>query len=131
MPKSTGLNHVAMSVPRGTLSDENRARLAEFYGEHLGWREIDDLRLPDRLTFAVGGRTYVNIRERDDAMVCHGYEHFGLTLSTVDDVESLWADLEGDDRVDELAPMERGDDGYRVFRFRYLLPMLVEVQHLP
>ncbi len=113
------------------MTDETRALLTDFYGKHVGWREIDELRLPDRLTFAVGGPAYVNIRERDDAMVCHGYEHFGLTFASPADVESLWNDLDGDDRVDELAPMDRGDDGYRAFRFRYLLPLVVEVQHLP
>jgi len=36
-----------------------------FYGAILGWREIDQLRLPDRMTIAVGKNCYVNLRERD------------------------------------------------------------------
>ena len=41
MPVSAGLSHIAMSVSRGTLTDEYRAELLRFYGELLGWREID------------------------------------------------------------------------------------------
>ena len=131
MPKSTGLNHVAMSVPRGALDEAQRARLRDFYGEHLGWKEIELLQRPDRLTFAVGGNTYVNIRERDETMVCHGYEHLGLNMASADDVETLWNDLGRDERVEDVTELERGDDGYRVFRFRYLLPLTVEVQFFP
>ena len=79
MPKSKGLNHIAMSVPRGTLTDDHVAELCDFYGAHLGWQVLEGYRQEDRLTLAAGGRTYVNIRERDDVMVCHGYEHFGVT----------------------------------------------------
>ena len=31
----------------------------------------------------------------------------------------------------DLEPLNRGDDGYRSFRFRYLLPLTVEVQYIP
>src|SRR5262245_2618406 len=131
MPKSKGLNHVAMSVPRGTLSDEYVAAICDFYGEHLGWRVIEAYREQDRLTLAVGGRTYVNIRERDDVMVCHGYEHLGVTLGAAEDTDALWQELRADSRDLEVSELEKGDDGFRAFRFRYLLPMTVEVQYLP
>ena len=41
MAVPTGLNHVAMSVLPGTLTDKWRAELLEFYSALLGWREID------------------------------------------------------------------------------------------
>jgi len=120
-----------MSVPRGTLSEEYVAEVCDFYGEHLGWKAIEVLRQEDRLTLALGGRTYVNIRERDDVMVCHGYEHLGVTLPTAEDTDALWRDLRADSRDLAVSELEKGDDGFRVFRFRYLLPMTVEVQYLP
>src|SRR5918994_4983767 len=54
VPLSSGFSHVTMNVPEGTLTEEYRARLLEFYGRMLGWREMESLRLPDRLTVAVG-----------------------------------------------------------------------------
>lgn len=131
MPKSRGLSHIAMSVPTGTLTDGFRHDLLAFYGEHFGWTEIESLRLPDRLTIAVGGGNYVNLRERAEPMVCDGYEHFGLLLRSPDDVEEVWTALRADGRDVQVEPLDRGEDGYRNFRFRYVLPLTVEVQFLP
>src|SRR5438552_1653536 len=78
MSVPTGLNHVAMSVPSGTLVDRFRAELLEFYGSLFGWSEIESLRLPDRLTVSIGRHCYLNVRERPDPMVCSGYEHIGI-----------------------------------------------------
>src|SRR4051812_1797441 len=54
MARSQALSHVAMSVPPGTLTDEWRAQVLDFYGEVFGWKEMDEFRLPDRLTISVG-----------------------------------------------------------------------------
>jgi catechol 2,3-dioxygenase-like lactoylglutathione lyase family enzyme len=127
----TGLNHVAMSVPLGTLTDDHRAELIEFYGDLFGWREIESLRLPDRLTIRVGKYTYLNVRERPDPMVCSGYEHFGIVVSSAEEAEALWHRLDSDGRDVNLEPLTTDDNGIRVFRFRHLLPLTVEVQSFP
>ena len=128
MPSSSGLTHVAMSVPEGTLTDMYRARLLEFYGRILDWREMESLRLPDRLTVAVGPSSYINIRERPDNMVTHGYEHFGVLVRSAEDLQQLWADLANEEADVQLEPLSPSDDGEGSFRFRYLLPMAVEAQ---
>ena len=128
---SRGLSHVAMSLPVGTLTDEYRAELVDFFGRHLGWREVESLRLPDRLTMSVGGRTYLNFRERSEAMMCHGYEHLGLFVESPEEAERIWAALASEERDVDLEPLTRGDEGYRSFRFRYLIPLAVEVQYIP
>jgi hypothetical protein len=128
MPVSLGLSHVAMSVPEGTLTDEYRARLLEFYGRMLGWREMEALRRPDRLTIAVGGSTSINLRERPDSMVSHGYEHLGVRLGSSDDLRTLWSDLADDPAEVELEPLSLDENGEGLFRFRYLLPTAVEPQ---
>jgi hypothetical protein len=128
MPVSSGLSHVAMSVPEGTLTDEYRTRLLEFYGRMFGWREMESLRLPDRLTVAVGRFSYINVRERPDSMVCHGYEHFGILVDSAEDLQRLWAGLADEQAKVLLEPLSVSDDGQGSFRFRYLLPMAVEVQ---
>src|SRR4051812_41889128 len=107
MPAPTGLNHVAMSVPSATLTDQYRAELLDFYGSLFGWSEIESLRLPDRLTVSVGRQCYVNIRERPDPMVCSGYEHFGIVVSSAEDVERMWSVLDGDPRDVNLEPLGR------------------------
>jgi hypothetical protein len=131
MPVPIGLNHLAMSVPSGTLTDDCRAELLDFYGDVLAWHEIESLRLPDRMTFSVGNHTYVNIRERDEPMTCSGYEHFGIVVASTDDAEALWDRLAHDERDVNVEPLQRGEDGYRSFRFRYVLPFAIEVQFFP
>ena len=125
------LSHVAMSVPERTLTEEYRAKLSDFYGRLLGWREIESLRLPDRLTVSVGGACYLNLRERREVMVCHGYEHFGIVVDTREELAQLWARLDAETRDVHLEPLRQSDDGFGSFRFRYLLPMAVEVQFIP
>jgi hypothetical protein len=120
-----------MSVPRGTLDDAYRAAVLAFYGETMAWREMEELRLPDRLTMAVGDRCYVNIRERDEPMSTDGYEHVGVALDSAALVDGLWDDLHARPLDLELSDITRRRDGYRSFRFRHLLPLAIEVQHFP
>ena len=131
MAVRTTLNHVAMSVASGTLTDEWRAELLEFYGALFGWREIESLRLPDRLTILVGQRTYVNIRERAEPMICSGYEHFGVVVSSGDEVEEIWNRVDASPLDLELEPLNIENGGFRSLRFRFMLPLALEVQFLP
>ena len=131
MAVRTTLNHVAMSVASGTLTDEWRADLLEFYGALFGWREIESLRVPDRLTILVGQRTYVNIRERAEPMICSGYEHFGVVVSSGDEVEEIWNRLNASPLDLELEPLNIENGGFRSLRFRFMLPLALEVQFLP
>jgi hypothetical protein len=124
----TGLNHVAMSVAEGTLTDDYRTELLEFYGDVFGWREMESLRRPDRLTISVGTHTYLNIRERSDPMVCFGYEHFGIVVATSEEAERIWTVLDADPRDVNLKPLSADERGLTTFRFRYLLPLAVEIQ---
>ena len=67
MPSSSGLTHVAMSVPEGTLTDAYRTGLLAFYGRILDWTEMESLRRPDRITVSVGSSSYIDVRERPTA----------------------------------------------------------------
>jgi hypothetical protein len=131
MPRTQVLSHVAMSVPTGTLTDEYRDRVLDFYGRIFGWRELEDLRRPDRLTIAVGA-SYINVRERADAPAYSGYEHFGVSFPTAEELKAAWqrAHADGDDAV-TLEPIEEAADGFVTFRLRYLLPLTVEAQYFP
>ena len=112
-----------MSVPPGTLTDDFRAQVLEFYGSEFGWVEIEALRLPDRMTLAVGRHCYVNVRERDPSMTCTDTSTSGCSSSRPEAADATWEQLDRDPRDLGLEPIERGDDGYRNFRFRYLLPL--------
>ncbi len=130
MPRQQVLSHVAMSVPAGTLTDQFRARVLDFYGRVFGWQEMEALRRPDRLTIAVGA-SYINVRERADAPAYTGYEHFGVSFPTIQELKDAWARAEGADGDVSLQPIEESADGFATFRLRYLLPLTVEAQFFP
>jgi hypothetical protein len=127
--RTGALSHVAMSVPVGTLTSDFRARLLEFYGEAFGWRELERLSTPDRLTIAIGPGIYINVREHRQAMAADAYEHFGVLVESVAAVHELHATVQRlgaqPDAVEE--PVR----GHPTFRFRHLLPMAIEVQFIP
>jgi hypothetical protein len=119
--KTEALTHVAMSVPAGTLTDAFRDEVLTFYGEVFGWREMDRLRLDDRLTIAVAPKAYVNLRERDDFATI-SYEHFGVLVQSKAVLDAVHAELtrRGID-VEESRESQ-------LIRFKHLLPMAIEVQ---
>lgn len=130
MARSQALSHVAMSVPPGTLTDEWRAEVLGFYGELFGWKELDSLRLPDRLTISVGS-SYINVRERADAPAYNGYEHFGVVFTSSDELRAVWENASKHDADMVLEPLKESADGFLSFRLRYLLPLTVEAQFFP
>lgn len=129
MTLSTGLTHVAMSVPEGSLSDRYREEVLEFYERLLGWRELESLRRPDRLTIAVGPTSYINLREQASSIEPGGYEHFGVLVGSADELQQVWDELANDPAGVHLEPLEPNAKGEGTFRFRHLLPMAVEVQY--
>jgi hypothetical protein len=118
-----------MSVPPGTLTDEYRAEVSAFYGALFGWREIEALRLPDRMTISVGNFSYINIRERDEAMHATGYEHFGVLMKSADDLVQTCEQL-ARDYPDVMVDGEP-NEGTGTVRFRHILPLAVEMQFFP
>ena len=131
MPRSDGLSHVAMSVAPGTLTVQFRSEVLSFYGAHFGWVELDEFKRPERMTIAIGGGDYLNIRELEGAIEHRGYEHFGLRLPDAEAVETAWNAITADPRAAAVESLQRGPDGFRQFRLRYLLPLTIEVQHVP
>jgi hypothetical protein len=121
------ITHVAMSVPPGTLTDEYRREVIDFYGPLLGWREIDQLRLPDRMTIAIAPSTYVNVREREDGEPARRYDHFGVLVDTEAELRALWDELDRTPGVTLRAISGTGST--LTFRMQHLLPMAIEIQH--
>jgi hypothetical protein len=119
-----------MSVPVGTLTAEYRDRVLDFYGRVFGWSELDQFRLPDRLSIAVGA-SYINVRERADAPTYNGYEHFGVSFPTAGELKAAWQRAHDDTAGATLEPIDETADGFAMFRVRYLLPLTVEAQYFP
>ena len=124
--RTRALTHVAMAVPKATLTPELRSAILTFYGDVFGWREMKELSSTERLTIAFAPQAYLNVREIDEAAPL-AYEHFGVLVDSEQAVEELWHAVRA--RGASAEPLERPVDGSPSFRFRHLLPMAIEVQY--
>ena len=127
--RTKALTHVAMAVPRGTLTPTFRSEVLAFYGGVFGWREMAGLSSGERLTIAVARHAYLNVRETETASEQLAYEHFGVLVDSEESVAGLWEEVRA--RGADPEAIERPVDGYPSFRFRHLLPMAIEVQYFP
>ncbi len=130
-------NHVAMSVPADLLGEKGRGELLAFYSEVFGWDEIPTM-TKDREIFVLRAHRndqFVFLIANDEPMRCGKLDHFGMSVPTAKDLDAILARAkkyeEKDPRV-EIIDRDIDDHGavkVHSFYVRYLLPMMVEVQH--
>ena len=135
------LNHVAITMPPGELDDAARVEIKDFYGDVFSWFEGDNSgESGNPLILMTGQMQFVYLLPGDPALACPRLDHFGLELSSVGEIEEIVAKAkawqEKDDRVqiiDVKARSSEGPRGQYVLTSAYigfLLPMMVELQHL-
>jgi hypothetical protein len=131
-------NHVAMSVPADLLDEKGRGELLRFYGDVFGWEELPTETLDrQRLVLrAYSNEQFVFLIAEDPPMTCPRLDHFGMSVDTMEELDDMLerarAFRSRDDRVDIVDKHATDHDGFLVltsFYVRYLLPMMVEVQH--
>jgi len=135
------LNHVAITMPPGELDDAARVEIKDFYGDVFSWFEGDNSgESGNPLILMTGQMQFVYLLPGDPALECPRLDHFGLEVSSVAEIEEIvgkaktWQ--EKDDRVqiiDVKARSSEGPRGHYVLTSAYigfLLPMMVELQHL-
>ena len=131
------LNHVAVSVPPDLLGAIGREELTGFYGACFGWSELPSETVDrKKMVLAVGHwDQFVFLHAEDDPMRCPRLDHFGMSVSSKDDLDAAWervaARAATDERVDVIEPNVDDFDVVRIHAFYvgFLLPMMVEVQY--
>ena len=130
-------NHVAISLPADQLDAGGRAALVDFYGEVFGWEE-QPTQTEDRKRLVLSAHTYdqfVFLIADDQPMACPRLDHFGLSVGSLDELHAAHARAaayrERDDRVELIDPEIEDYEVLKLHNFyvRYLLPLMVEVQH--
>ncbi len=142
-PFAPRINHVAMSVDADVLNDEGRAALLDFFSEVFGWTEGDNSTEEGNplilYTGALGQFLYL-LPARDEYMVTPNMDHFGMEVSSKEELlellERVRAYQRKDDRVsvtDVGAMTTRyNENEYTLTNayFRFLLPLWIELQHI-
>jgi hypothetical protein len=139
---SPRLNHVAMTMSPDSLDEHGRAEIKDFYGDVFGWTEGDNSDESGNPLIMMTGEfmQFVYLLPGDPALACPTLDHFGLQVSSVEEIESIVAKAKAwqakDDRVKIIDVKGRetgGPQGQYVLTSAYigfLLPMMVELQHL-
>jgi len=138
--RSPRFNHVAMSVPADLLDETGRKELCQFYGDVFGWEELPTETLDrKRLVMkAYSNEQFVFLIADDSgqSMNCPRLDHFGMSVGTMEELDDMLARAKKlqaeDDRVDIVEKSATDHDGFLVltsFYVRFLLPLMVEVQH--
>jgi hypothetical protein len=130
-------NHVAMSMPADALDATGRDEIVRFYTDVFGWEELPTM-TEDRHRLVMSAYTYeqfVFLIAEDEPMQCPRLDHFGMSVETRQEFDDLYdkarAYRDKDDRVDIIDPKTEDYEMLKLtgFYVRYLLPMMVEVQH--
>lgn len=130
-------NHMEMTFPVGTLTQEFREEVDAFYGSIFGWTALDTevvgqschLLLPDTNQFIL-------LAESEKPMSSPGYDHLGLLQDSREEVGALLAACELYAEKDDRVRIKRYEDleypGVTVHAFyvKYLLPIFFDVQSI-
>jgi hypothetical protein len=130
-------NHVAMSMPADALDEQGRADIVAFYSDVFGWQEFPSETV-DRYKLVMMAYSYdqfVFLIADDPPMVAPKLDHFGMGVSTMEELDEFLERArrykEKDDRVEIIDKKAEQHPGLVLTNcyVRYLLPMMIEVQH--
>jgi len=133
------LNHVAISVD---MDDDARAAILDFYGDVFGWTEGDNTGEEGNPLILYTGAfgQFVYLLPSPTPLACPRLDHFGVMLDTVAElheiVERAQRHATNDERVHIIDVHDRITHGpandYRMTSayIGFLLPMMIELQHL-
>jgi hypothetical protein len=126
-----------MSLPPDALDEAGRAEIIAFYSDVFGWQElptetIDRQRLV-LMAYTVDQFVFLHADERP--MSGPRLDHFGLGVATIEELDEFLDRArryrDKDSRVEIIDKQVEEYPGITLSSFyvRYLLPLMVEVQH--
>jgi hypothetical protein len=131
-------NHMELTFPRGTLTDELRADIDSVFVDLLGWRasDVEIVNQRGHLLQPDDGQ-FILLVEGDRYMDSPGYDHLGLLCETRDEVDEVRRACEKVATVDDRMRLKLYDDlryptglVVHAFYFKWLLPIWFDVQSL-
>jgi hypothetical protein len=140
---SPRLNHVAISVDADVMDEEGRAALLDFFSEVFGWIEGDNsTEQGNPLILYTGtlGQFLYLLPAKDDFMVTPKMDHFGLEVSSKEELLEILGRVKAYGRKDPRLRVT--DVGVMTTRYQdkvytltnayiwFLLPLWIELQHV-
>jgi predicted enzyme related to lactoylglutathione lyase len=129
-------NHMELTFPTGTLTDEVRADVDAFYGDVFGWKFLDTMVIKQMAHLCQLGDSgdFILLAESDKPMSSPGYDHLGLLMDNRADVDETLAACKAwqakDDRIliKEYKDLVTPNLTVHAFYVKHLLPIWFDVQ---
>jgi hypothetical protein len=129
-------NHMELTFPRGTLTQEFRDEVDAFWGGVFGWTGVDTEVVGQlcHILLSEEAQQFILLAESNKPIQSPGYDHLGLLFSTRAEVDDKLDECkrfqEKDDRVQirEYDDLVTGDLTTHAFYVKYLLPIYFDVQ---
>ena len=130
-------NHMELTLPLGTLTDDYRAEVREFYGDVFGWTAIDTQILKQTallLSTDPATSQFILLAEHKEPMSPPPFDHLGLLFDTREEVDTALAKCEAWQEKDPRVEIKRYNDlvmptvTVHAFYVRHLLPIHLDVQ---
>lgn len=129
-------NHMELTFPRGTLTQEFREEVDAFWGGVFGWTGVDTEVVGQlcHILLSEEAQQFILLAESNKPVQSPGYDHLGLLFSTRAEVDEKLDECkrfqDKDDRVQirEYDDLVTGDLTTYAFYVKYLLPIYFDVQ---
>jgi predicted enzyme related to lactoylglutathione lyase len=129
-------NHMELTFPTGTLTDEVRADVDAFYGDVFGWKFLDTNVVGQLAHLCQLGDSgdFILLAESDKPMSSPGYDHLGILMDDRTDVDETLAACKAwqakDDRVQikEYKDLVMPTLTVHAFYVKHILPIWFDVQ---
>ena len=142
-PFAPRINHVAISVDADLMDEAGRADILNFFSEIFGWTEGDNSTEKGNplilYTGSLGQFLYL-LPARDEFMVTPNMDHFGLEVSSKEELTEILARVktyqtkDGRVRLTDVGAMvtRYGDREYTLTNayIWFVIPLWIELQHI-
>ncbi|MBM3661184.1 MAG: hypothetical protein FJW95_17005 [Actinobacteria bacterium] len=134
---TTRFNHMELTLPRGTLTDEFRSQVADFYGGVFGWAASTvQVVGQDCLYLHVDEGQFILCAEVDNPIQSPSYDHLGLLMDTRAEVDAALDEIKSRAATDDRIRIKEYEDlvmervTVHAFYVKHLLPIYFDVQCL-
>ena len=128
-------NHMELTFPKGTFTDDFRADLESFYGGVLGWNvmETQVLKMDTYLLQPDDGQ-FILLAEADKHLESPGLDHLGLLMESREEVDEMLERCQRFQEKDDRLKIRTFDDlitgnvVVHAFYVKHLLPIWFDIQ---
>jgi hypothetical protein len=129
-------NHMELTFPRGTLTQEARDDVDAFYGDVFGWKFLDTEVVGQLAHLCQVGDSgdFILLAEGDKPMSSPGYDHLGILLDTREEVDELlakckaWQAKDARVQIKEYKDLVTPNLVVHAFYVKHIMPIWFDVQ---